>query len=239
MLEPLTNDAVDSLVKPIDPNDPEQYPSDLTIKCGSLDVKAHSHILCQDSSYFEVICKGGFLVKSQKYHVERSRFTDISFQEEQTRELRLPTEEEFLIRRLLCHRYTTGYNDEPYGDEKTPPSYMKAPAYVNPLHLNAQMYSIADKYDIPSLKEKAVEKFDTAIWEPQYGFYYTGSKVVDELIRAIPLIYESTPDRDRGLRDRAIEVATYRRRELKKHPSLQDLVAAVPDFWKEIGPILG
>ena len=62
MLETLTNDAVDSLVKPIDPNDPEQYPSDLTIKCGSLDVKAHSHILCQDSSYFEVICKGGFLV---------------------------------------------------------------------------------------------------------------------------------------------------------------------------------
>lgn len=59
------NNAVDSLVRPIDPNDPEQNPSDLTVKCGSLDVKTHSHILCQDSSYFKVICKGGFLVNPQ------------------------------------------------------------------------------------------------------------------------------------------------------------------------------
>ena len=57
-----TNDMVGSLVKPIDPSDPEQYPADLTIKCGSLEVEAHSHILCQDSSYFQVVCRGSFLV---------------------------------------------------------------------------------------------------------------------------------------------------------------------------------
>lgn len=174
------------------------------------------------------------LSKSPKYQIERSQITDNSFQEEQTRELRLPAEEEFLIRRLLCQRYTTGYNDESYEDENTPPPYMKAPAYINRLHLNAQMYSIADKYDIPSLKEKAAEKFDTVIWEPQYGMYYTGSNIVEDMIKVTPLIYESTPDHDRGLRDRVIEVATYRRREFEKNPGLQDLIAAVPEFGGEI-----
>ena len=111
---------------------------------------------------------------------------------------------------------------------------MKAPAYINRLHLNAQMYSIADKYDIPGLKEKAAEKFDTVIWEPQYGMYYTGSSVIEEMIKVTPLIYESTPDNDRGLRDRVIEIATYRRREFEKHPLLQDLIAAVPEFGGEI-----
>ena len=58
----LTNNTVGSLVQPIDPSDTEQHPADLTIKCGSFEVEAHSHILCQDSSYFRVVCRGGFLV---------------------------------------------------------------------------------------------------------------------------------------------------------------------------------
>ena len=95
------------------------------------------------------------------------------------------------------------------------------------------MYSIGDKYDIPSLKEKAAEKFDTAIWEPQYGMYYIGSNVVEEMMRVIPFIYESTPDKDRGLRDRVIAIATYRRGELE-HPGLRDIVEAVPEFGRDI-----
>lgn len=86
-------------------------------------------------------------------------------QEQYTRELKLPAEEEFLIRRLLCYCYLAGYKDEPYTDENDPPPHIKAPAYVNRLHLNAQMYGIADKYDIPSLKKEAAEKFDAAILE--------------------------------------------------------------------------
>lgn len=236
--ESKTNDTSDSLVQPTDPDDPEQNPSDLTIKCGSLDVKTHSFVLCQDSSYLEIICKGSFLVNSQHYQIGRSRLADNSIQEAQTREINFPAEEEFLIRRLLCYRYTTGYRDEPYDDEITPPPDMKAPAYVSRLHINAQMYSIGDKYYIPSLKEKAAEKFEAAIWEPKYGIYHNGSKLVDEMLKVIPLIYESTPDRDRGLRDRVIEVATWRQTKFEEHPGLQDVIAAVPEFGKEIKVLL-
>ena len=217
----------------MDPDDPEQSPSDLTVKCGSLDVRTHSFVLCQHSPYFKVICKGGFLVNLAQYQVERTRLADNSFQEEHTRELNLPAEEEFLIRRLLCFHYTTGYNDEPYEDEITPPPYMEAPAYVSRLHLNAQMYSIGDKYDIPSLKGKAAEKFDTAVWELEFGMYHAGSNVIEEMMKVIPFIYESTPDRDRGLRDRVIEFATYRRGEFE-HPGLRDIVEAVPGFGTDI-----
>ncbi|CAD6582888.1 MAG: hypothetical protein ASARMPRED_001095 [Alectoria sarmentosa] len=204
--------ALARLVNPIDPNDPEQYPADLTITCGSLRVDAHSHVLCENSSYFKV--------------------------EEQTQELKLPADEEFLIRRLLCYRYTTGYNDEPYDDEKTPPPHIEAPAYINRLHLNAQMYSTGDKYDIPSLKEKAAEKFEATIREihaDQKMNPGTGASLVDEIIEAIPHIYSSTPDRDRRLRDRVVQVACHKRKEFKNHPALRDLRAAAPEFFEDRG----
>lgn len=210
----------------------------MTIKCGSLNVEAHSHVLCQDSSYFKIICKGGFLVYPQLCCVERT-LSLMPFQEEYTQELELPAEEEFLIRRLLCYCYTTGYNDEPYDDENDPPSPIEAPAYINRLHLNAQMYSTADKYDIPSLKEKAAQKFDAAIREMVHANesmnLRTGASLVDEMIEAIPHIYSSTPDRDRRLRDRAVQVMLYKRREIQNHPDLQDLLDVVPEFFEERG----
>ena len=233
-----TNGTACSLIESIDLNDSEQYPADMTIKCGSLNVEAHSHVLCQDSSYFKIICKGGFLVHSQLCCVERALLLT-HFQEEYTQELELPAEEEFLVRRLLCYCYTTGYNDEPYDDENDPPPHIEAPAYVNRLNLNAQMYSTADKYDIPSLKEKAAAKFDTAIREMMHANesmdLRTGASLVDEMIEAIPHIYDSTPDGDRRLRDRAVQVVLYKRREVQDHPGLQDLMEAVPEFFEERG----
>ena len=137
-------------------------------------------------------------------------------QEQYTRGLELPAEEEFLIRRLLCYFYLTGYKDEPYTDEIDPPPHIKAPAYVNRLHLNAQMYGIADKYDIPSLKQEAAEKFDVAILEMKHNQgrkTHTGASFLDEMMEAIPCIYSSTLDGDRRLRDRAVEVVHHMRRE--------------------------
>lgn len=159
-----------------------------------------------------------------------------TFQEEYTQELNLPAEEEFLLRRLLCYCYTTGYNDEPYDDENDPPPQTEAPPYVNRLDLNAQMYNIADKYDIPSLKEKAAEKFDAAVREMlanEGKNQHTGASLVDEVIEAIPTIYASTPDEDHRLRGEAVRVVQCNRREFYDHPDLKDLLAAVPEFFED------
>ena len=139
------------------------------------------------------------------------------------------------MRRLLHYCYLTGYKDEPYTDEIEPPPQIKAPAYVNRLHLNAQMYSIADKYDIPSLKREAVEKFDAAIMETRSNERMdtqNGASLFDEMMEAIPCIYRSTPDGDRILRDRAVEVMNF---GFWRHPGRKRLTEEVPEFFRERG----
>lgn len=92
------------------------------------------------------------------------------------------------------------------------------------------MYSIADKYDMPSLKAKASVKFSTAIWD---DYHWGDSNLADEIIKVIPLVYESTPDNDRGLRDQAIQGAILRWEEFGKHPGIGNLLVAVPEFARE------
>lgn len=62
----------------------------------------------------------------------------------------------------------------------------------------AQVYQIADKYDIGSLKEHAKENFSAAV--------DTGWSM-DDFPLAITLVYTTTPSEDRGLRDVVIRVS--------------------------------
>lgn len=62
------------------------------------------------------------------------------------------------------------------------------------LNLNAQMYAVADKYDIPHLKETVKEKFENAIGD------YDWTDVAD-FVNAIATVYTTTLGSDKGLRD--------------------------------------
>ena len=57
---------------------------------------------------------------------------------------------------------------------------------------DAQVYQIADKYDIPALKAHSVHKFGVAI---------TTGWSMDDFPLAVSVVYGSTPSGDRGLRD--------------------------------------
>ena len=182
---------------------------------------AHSYVLCQESSYFKVICKSGFLVRARSCCVETDELADTSPET-------VPAEEKFLIRRLLHYCYLTGYKDDPYKDENDPPPHIEAPAYINRLHLNARMYSVADRYDILSLKEEAAGKFDAAMLEMkdiQRMKTHNGASLSDKMTEAFRCIYSSTLDGDHRLRDRAVEIMHYIFRE---HPGREGLIAEVP-----------
>lgn len=100
------------------------------------------------------------------------------------------------------------------------------------------MYGIADKYDIPSLKEEAAGKFDAAILETNENESmktHTGASLLDEMMEAIPCIYGPTPDGDRRLRDRAVEVMHPKQREIRRHPGLKCLIAEVLELMREHG----
>ena len=94
------------------------------------------------------------------------------------------------------------------------------------------MYGIADKYDLSGLKEKAACKFEAAVREMHPN---RSKKLVEEIIEAIPCIYGSTPDGDRRLRGRAVDVVRLYWRDVQSHPGFGDLVMAVPEFFEERG----
>ena len=117
-------------------------------------------------------------------------------------------------------------------DEIHPPSHIKAPVYVNRLHMNAQMYSIADKYDIPRLKKEAAGKFDAAIlemMENQSKKTRTGASLFCEMLEAIPYIYSSTPDEDRRLRDIGAEIVHCK---FRKHTWPPILPTLTDNVWQ-------
>ncbi|KAM3416586.1 hypothetical protein BST61_g8177 [Cercospora zeina] len=94
------------------------------------------------------------------------------------------------------------------------------------LVLHTQVYALGEKYDIPSLKQLARRKFEMAA-----ACYYDAP----ELAEAIQLVYQSTVDTDRGLRDIVLQL-------FRRHPQLantQDIYAVIKrtpdlalDLWK-------
>ena len=84
------------------------------------------------------------------------------------------------------------------------------------LVLHTRVYALAEKYDIPSLKQLARGKFEMAM-----ACYYDSPEFAD----AIEEVYCSTIDSDRGLRDIVLEA-------FKSHPQLantQDVFAVITD----------
>jgi hypothetical protein len=78
------------------------------------------------------------------------------------------------------------------------------------LFLHAQVYALAEKYDIPSLKQLARQKFEVAT-----ACYYDAPELTD----AIRYVFSSTVDSDRGLRGVVVQL-------FKRHPQL----ATTPDM---------
>ena len=92
--------------------------------------------------------------------------------------------------------------------------------------LHAEMFSLGDKYDCAVLKESALAKFKE----------HTNKKGVHDLlgfIASIPIIYSSTPDSERALRDVTVDKMKGARNrflmEDLKAP-FQKVVYEVPEF---------
>ncbi|ENH71186.1 Protein roadkill [Fusarium oxysporum f. sp. cubense race 1] len=94
---------------------------------------------------------------------------------------------------------------------------------------DAQMYQIADKYDIPALKAQSKNKFDVAV---------TTGWSMDDFPLAITVVYESTPPEDRGLRDLVVQTARKNIDKLLGHDGFCELIRKTPDFAADLIPFL-
>lgn len=104
--------------------------------------------------------------------------------------INLEDDEPQIVSKMIDFLYTAKYADDPQTDL---------------LMQSVKIYVIGEKYDIPTLKHYAKWKFDDAMsskWNAK------------SFAAALKLMYEETPDKDRLLKDMAIEVAGYRMKEL-------------------------
>jgi speckle-type POZ protein len=96
---------------------------------------------------------------------------------------------------------------------------------ASPMVSNAKVYSIADKYDVPSLKSQAEEKFKTTVetcWN------------MDDFPYAVVEVYNSTTSIDRGLRNVITEVACEHINELLSKQGFRDVLEEIIGFASDV-----
>ncbi|MCJ1450659.1 hypothetical protein MMC28_000992 [Mycoblastus sanguinarius] len=114
-----------------------------------------------------------------------------------------PQHAEWMLRFLYAHDYYVDYCDG-----------------KPPIVAHARMYAIADKYDIPILKDLAIAKFAPSLKDTQ-------AVDIPSFTAAIEVIYTSTLDTDRGLRDCLIPTLKDRMRHLRDDEHSMKLVKSL------------
>ena len=154
-------------------------------------------ILCASSDYFDTICEASFKVRAQ----QSSKHVLITAKEGLSGEIDLKDDDPDMVNNMLQFLYTSNYQDNADGGR--------------PLLINANMYSIGDKYNIPTLKTLANEKFSAAL---SAGWDIVGFPEV------IETVYTTTPSSDRGLRDCLAPVLLEHKKELHEHEGFVGLI---------------
>jgi hypothetical protein len=90
---------------------------------------------------------------------------------------------------------------------------------------NAEVYSIADRYTIPALKEHAKEKFQKAT---SVGW------AMDDFPLTVAEVYSSTPETDRGLRDLVVQLCQEHLGHLRNNRQFQDVLKRTKDFAADL-----
>lgn len=124
------------------------------------------------------------LEAEQEYHP-----ADKAVKESQESKANLQDDEPELIEQMVLFLYTLRY---PAAAIKT------RDRLKQDLVADAKMYAIADKYDIPALKDAVVAAFANLLNRISGEEKPTPMTFLTELI---PIVYESTPDSDRQLRE--------------------------------------
>ncbi|KAI8664495.1 BTB domain-containing protein [Fusarium keratoplasticum] len=93
----------------------------------------------------------------------------------------------------------------------------------------AQIYQIADKYDIDSLKEHATKRFGAAL---DIGW------PMDDFPLAITVAYTTSPLEDRGLRDLIIETSSQHIDDLLGKGYFCEVLRTTNDFAADLVPFL-
>lgn len=118
------------------------------------------------------------------------------------------------------------------------PDLVNEPVEAN-VKLHIDMYSMADKYEIPGLEKVALAKFNADLTKIPHS-----TSGIDFLLGCIRAIYDSTPPSNRNLRELAVKHLAIRRHSIKDHDGSCELLHALnlefADFsWDFLKDLLG
>lgn len=131
-------------------------------------------------------------------------------QEAVSQEIALLDDNPIIVEKMMGYLYKLDYSDSPQDCAGHPA-----------LLINAQVYTIAEKYNIHSLKKLALKKFDgmaVNCWED------------DGFSSAIKEIYTSTPETDKGLRNIVCDRAKINMKVLLRRPDFRATLLEVTEF---------
>jgi len=131
-------------------------------------------------------------------------------QEAVSQEITLPDDYPIIVEKMIGYLYKLDYSDSPQDCGGHPA-----------LLINAQVYTIAEKYNIHSLKNLALRKFDEMLkncWED------------DGFSSAIKEIYTSAPETDRGLKNIVCDCAKINVKVLLRRPDFRAILLEVTEF---------
>ena len=129
-----------------------------------------------------------------------------------------------MVFRMLSYFYGTNYTDgrllSPHQDQN----------FVSKLDTNARIYAMGDKYDAQGLKDTAAKKFGEALANRAF----MGAIPLNSPIAAFHVIYSTTPDNDRGLRDQVIHFSSKNWKDLVTYDQFKILMSENIDLAIDI-----
>ncbi|KAI9809482.1 MAG: hypothetical protein M1826_003896, partial [Phylliscum demangeonii] len=150
--------------------------------------------------------------------------------EAESANIRLDDDELPLVRRMIDFLYKLDYSDE--GEPPNPSSEYEDGAVIrespptdllecSALTVHARMYAIADKYQIPGLKDLSKRKFSTTVTDKWNN---------ESFSHAVRVVYNSTPQNDRGLRDVVARIGREHIHALRDRGEFKCVLREVNDF---------
>jgi len=135
-------------------------------------------------------------------------------QEATSREISITDEDPSIVEKMIDYLYKLDYTDSPFDSGGKPT-----------LLINAEVYAIAEKYNIRSLKALAKGKFKAKV---EKGWNEEGFSL------AIKEVYTSTPDSDMELRDLVCKAAEDNVKALLGRSDFRTSLSEINDFTVDL-----
>lgn len=174
--------------------------TDLTIRCQDREFFVHKLIVCLYSIFFKNACKpdSPFKVTSESTWNQRHMLILNSQQEAKTGIIELheddPADVQLMLESFYCEHYDENHE---FGSRH----YPDRPVVEAERLRDARLYAIAEKYQAPHTKDDAATFFHEGL-DPELKLSITS------FINIAKLVFESTPDSDRTLRNLVFRYAT-------------------------------